>query len=406
MLTKHKGIIKMKIGQKIKEIREEKDLKQVAVLDNQGQISQIEKGVKIKRPKEATLRIIAKKLDMSFEELIEGTDWSPRDKSKGQFVISPASYEFKIDDSGFISCLNSTFPKYNKNGDLTEFCPHTGEKLIANCTNCGREIEDSDYAYCIGCGTKLTDKWAIPENLNNLITPESLTDFGFCTENLDRLMAYSSDVVVWYNTLKECTSHEDWVNKINKGWVSRIGNSFRMPRIREGKFEIDKKHELNGMLFEIQLCSKVEKKLRKTLTHLTNTEETKTSSDKIYEGLFNTMQNLINENVTTMQNASFMIASFQGKDRDAYTETNRKLIETNEKSISKLADLLKSFDPDGDHSEIEQKLKSIKSEKISETQNSDEKISEDGNSETDAAENADRNNKNAENKKDKESKNE
>jgi hypothetical protein len=209
-------------------------------------------------------------------------------------------------------------------------------------------------------------------------------------------------VVVWYNTLKECTSHEDWVNKINKGWVSRIGNSFRMPRIREGKFEIDKKHELNGMLFEIQLCSKVEKKLRKTLTHLTNTEETKTSSDKIYEGLFNTMQNLINENVTTMQNASFMIASFQGKDRDAYTENNRKLIESNEKSISKLADLLKSFDPDGDHSEIEQKLKSIKSEKISETQNSDEKILEDGNSETDAAENADRNNKNADKQNNKE----
>ena len=116
MLTKNKGIIKMKIGQKIKEIRDEKDLKQIAILDNQGQISQIEKGKKIKRPKEATLRIIAKNLDMSFEELIEGTDWIPREKSKGQFVISPASIEFKIDDSGFISYLNSTFPKYNKNG--------------------------------------------------------------------------------------------------------------------------------------------------------------------------------------------------------------------------------------------------------------------------------------------------
>jgi len=400
MLTKHKGIIKMKIGQKIKEIREEKDLKQIAVLDNQGQISQIEKGVKIKRPKEATLRIIAKNLDMSFEELIEGTDWSPRDKSKEQFVISPASYEFKIDDSGFISYLNSTFPKYNKNGDLTEFCPHTGVKLIGNCENCGREIEDSDYAFCMGCGTKLTVKWEIPEQINKLITPESLRDFGFCTENLEILIAISSDLVFWYSTLKNCTSHEDWVNE-NKGRVFRRNRSYRPPSIREGKFEIDKKYELDGMLFDIQLCSKVEKKLRKTLTHLTNTEETKTSSDKVYEGLFNTMQNLINENVTTIQNASFMIASYQGKDRDAYTENIRKLIESNEKSISKLADLLKSFDPDGDHSEIEQKLKSIKSEKISETQNSYEKISEDGNSETDAAENADQNNKNAENKKDK-----
>jgi len=400
MLTKHKGIIKMKIGQKIKEIREEKDLKQIAVLDNQGQISQIEKGVKIKRPKEATLRIIAKNLDMSFEELIDGTDWSPRDKSKEQFVISPASYAFKIDDSGFISYLNSTFPKYNKNGDLTEFCPHTGVKLIGNCENCGREIEDSDYSFCMGCGTKLTVKWDIPEQINKLITPESLTDFGFCTENLEILIAISSDLVFWYNTLKNCTSHEDWVN-VNKGMVFRRDRSYRPPSIREGKFEIDKKEDLNGMLFDIQLCSKVEKKLRKTLTHLTNTEETKSSYDKVYEGLFNTMQDMIHQNANTMQTASIMQFD-QDKEREAYTENNRKLIESNEKSISMLADLLKSLDPDEDHSEIEQKLKSIKSEKISETQNSDEKILEEGNSETDAAEKADRNNKNAKNKNKKE----
>jgi len=398
MLTKHKGIIKMKIGQKIKEIREEKDLKQVAVLDNQGQISQIEKGVKIKRPKEATLRIIAKKLDMSFEELIEGTDWSPRDKSKGQFVISPASYEFKIDDSGFISCLNSTFPKYNKNGDLTEFCPHTGEKLIANCTKCGREIEDSEYAYCIGCGTQLVERWAIPENLNNLITPESLTDFGYCTANLEIVMANNSDLVYWYNELKECNSYEDWVNK-NKGMVFSKTRSYRPPNIREEKFEIDKKNELGVMIFDSQLLQEIEKKLSKTLTHLKNNEETKTSYDKVYEGLFNTMQDMIHQNGNTMQTASVMISSFQGKDRDAYEENNRKLIESNEKSISVLADLLKSLDPDDDNSEIEQKLKDIKSEKMVETQNSDEKNSEDGNSETAAAENADRNNKNAKNKK-------
>ena len=103
-----------------------------------------------------------------------------------------------------------------------------------------------------------------------------------------------------------------------------------------------------------------------------------------------------------MQTASYMISSYQGKDRDAYEKTNRKLIESNEKSISLLADLLKSFDPDGDHSEIEQKMKSIKSEKISETENSDEKILEDGNSETAAAEKADRNNSNAKKKKKKE----
>ena len=53
------------------------------------------------------------------------------------------------------------------------------------------------------------------------------------------------------------------------------------------------------------------------------------------------MQDLIKENVTTMQTASYMIKSYQGKDRDVYMENNRKLIESNDKSISKLADLLK-----------------------------------------------------------------
>ena len=390
----------MKIGQKIKEIREEIEMKQSAVLDNQGQLSQIENG-KISNPDEGTIKIIAKNLDMSFEELIESTHWSPREKSRGQFVISPAAYEFKIDDSGIISYMNSTFPKYDENGDLNEFCPRTGVKLIGNCENCGREIEDSAYVFCMGCGKELTIYWDIPKRISSLITPESLTDFGFCTENLEILIAISSDLVFWYNTLKECTSHEDWVNE-NKGRVFRRDRSYRPPSIKEGKFEIGKKYEMYGMYFTIQLCLEVEKKLRKTLTHLTNTEETKSSYDKVYEGLFNTMQDLINENATTMGNASLMIASTQGKDRDAYTENNRKLIETNEKSISKLADLLKSFDPDGDHFEIEQKLKSIKSEKISETQNSDEKISEDGNSETAAAEKADRNNSNAKKKKKKE----
>ena len=394
----------MKIGQKIKEKREEKNLKQTAVLDNQGQISQIEKGVKIKRPKEATLRIIAKNLDMSFEELIEGTDWSPMEKKSGHFVISPSSYEFKIDDSGFISYKNTTFPKYNKNGDLNEFCPHTGEKLIANCTNCGREIEDSDYRYCIGCGTLLFSRYAIPEDINKLITPESLTDFGRCTESLEILMASSSDEIYWYNELKECNSHEDWDNA-SKGMVFRNDRKYRPPIIKDEKFEIGKKSAVDYMIFDIQLNWEVEKKLRKTLTHLTNTEKKKSSHDKVYEGLFNTMQDLIKENISTMQTASYMVSSYQGKDRDAYEKTNRKLIESNEKSISTLADLLKSFDPDGDHSEIEQKLKDIKSKKMVETQNSDEKNSEDGNSETAAENKTEQKNDNAKNKENKESNN-
>ena len=126
--------MKKTIGQKIKEIREEKGMKQIAVLDNQGQLSQIENG-KISNPDEGTIKMIAKNLDLPFDELIEGTDWSAPEKKTGQFAFSPNSFDFKIDDSGYITYKNKAFPKYDDNGDLNEFCPITGSELIINCKN-------------------------------------------------------------------------------------------------------------------------------------------------------------------------------------------------------------------------------------------------------------------------------
>ena len=59
-----------KIGDKIKRIRKEKDLSQSNLHSNQSAVSQIEKGT-IKMPTSSMLRIIAKNMDESFDELIE-----------------------------------------------------------------------------------------------------------------------------------------------------------------------------------------------------------------------------------------------------------------------------------------------------------------------------------------------
>ena len=58
------------IGEKIKRLRDEMDLKQVNIHHNQAQVSLIEKG-RISNPDETTLRIIAKGLDTTLDNLIE-----------------------------------------------------------------------------------------------------------------------------------------------------------------------------------------------------------------------------------------------------------------------------------------------------------------------------------------------
>ncbi|SVB87002.1 uncharacterized protein METZ01_LOCUS239856, partial [marine metagenome] len=71
----------IKIGEKIKKIRNEKGLSQSNLHNKQSAISQIEKG-NIKTPTESMLKIIAGNMDMSFDELIAGTNWEPIHQSR------------------------------------------------------------------------------------------------------------------------------------------------------------------------------------------------------------------------------------------------------------------------------------------------------------------------------------
>ena len=142
------------IGKKIKEIRTNNKWSQTAVFpDSQSLISQIEKGT-IKNPNENTLRMIAKNMEISFEELIDGTDWDrnvTKDK-KTEYVMSIFDPIVAIDSSGKIEVKMKSYPRYNVAGEENRFCPTTGNELISDCKKCGRSIESPIQQHCMGCG--------------------------------------------------------------------------------------------------------------------------------------------------------------------------------------------------------------------------------------------------------------
>ena len=142
------------IGKKIKKIRTNNNWSQTAVFpDSQSLISQIEKG-NIKNPSESTLRTIAKNMEISFEELIDGTDWDrnvTKDK-KTEYVMSIFDPIVTIDSPGKIEVKMKSYPRYNVAGEENRFCPTTGNELISDCKNCGRSIESPIQQHCMGCG--------------------------------------------------------------------------------------------------------------------------------------------------------------------------------------------------------------------------------------------------------------
>jgi len=145
----------MKIGEKIKKLRGK--TKQSAIYPtNQSMVSQIEKGIN-KHPTEQTLRIMAKNLDVSFEELIKDTDWeqSPHSQTGEKFAISHTECVITIEDSGIIKTKMKAYDRYNKSGEENQYDPDTGYKLLTECKNCKREIESPIHAHCFGCGTRV-----------------------------------------------------------------------------------------------------------------------------------------------------------------------------------------------------------------------------------------------------------
>jgi len=157
----------MTIGEKIKQIRQDKNLSQENVYpSNQSLVSQIEKGIN-KNPTEQTLRIMAKNMEISFEELIEGTKWEiPRNVSqKSDYAFSQTQCVVNIDDSGEIKFKMKSYPMKEDSGKENRFDPDTGFKLLTGCKSCKRIIQQPNQKYCFGCGEKLFNDYTWYENL-------------------------------------------------------------------------------------------------------------------------------------------------------------------------------------------------------------------------------------------------
>ena len=143
----------MNIGEKIKKLRTDKNLSQENIYSNQSLVSQIEKGIN-NNPTEQTLKIMADKLDISLEELIDGTDWKVPHKliKQSQLALSETECLVTIEDSGQVIRKMKHYPRYNETGDENKYDPDTGYKLLVECPECKRDIEKPNQIFCMGCG--------------------------------------------------------------------------------------------------------------------------------------------------------------------------------------------------------------------------------------------------------------
>lgn len=149
------------IGEKIKEIRKQNKLSQENLYpSNQSLVSQIEKGI-IKNPNESTLRIFAENIGVSFDELVDGTDWDRNmtKVKKTAYAISQSDPTVTIEKSGKITAKLKSYPRYNDSGEENKYCPKDGTPLLIACPECGRSIESPDIRCCMGCGETLFPGW-------------------------------------------------------------------------------------------------------------------------------------------------------------------------------------------------------------------------------------------------------
>tara|TARA_B100002052_G_C15865055_1_gene591922 strand:- start:411 stop:1562 length:1152 start_codon:yes stop_codon:yes gene_type:complete len=147
------------IGKKIKQLRLEKELSQANLYEkNPSHISLIENG-KMKNPAEFVVREIAKNLEISFTDLVDGTDWMHQQNisvSSDGYAFSTYDYNLEVDKkTGKIIIALKYYPLFNKNGEKNIFCPTSGEKLITACTNCDRRLDKYDLSFCMGCGKSI-----------------------------------------------------------------------------------------------------------------------------------------------------------------------------------------------------------------------------------------------------------
>ena len=147
----------MTLGEKIKSLRIKKRLSQSNLSmdpDNNSGISQIENGYN-KAPRRELIVWIADKLDMTYDELTEDTDYSPGTVKSGIIAISESDFELKIEDKYNFTKNRNYYPRYDNDGTENKYCPKYGTLLISNCKNCSKPIKNKDDTFCMACGNIL-----------------------------------------------------------------------------------------------------------------------------------------------------------------------------------------------------------------------------------------------------------
>ena len=204
---------------KIMKIKKEKNMSNKEIFpENWSYISKLKRG-DIKMPTEQSLGTIANSFEISFDDLIHGTNWNKEQNEKAiqikEFAISQSDIDCNFDDNGGYLMNYKTYPLYNSKGEKNEFCPYSGDKLITECDSCGRNIEFKNQEYCIKCGSQLIN---IPINnkiFTDMIEMLSVTNI-YDVESLDKAIHSLADIKAFLTDDKQCLDNlRKDIKKIN-----------------------------------------------------------------------------------------------------------------------------------------------------------------------------------------------
>ena len=213
--------------------------------ENPAYIAKLKRG-DIKMPTEQSLRTIAANYEMSFDDLIHGTNWN-KDKHEKvvqikEFAISPQDIDCQFNESGSANINYKTYSLYNSNGEKNEFCPYSGLALITECSKCNRNIEYKNQLFCVKCGNKLIEFPPrsilypdVDEILNkiNIYSIDSLDEGinvlsgnkGFFIECINAVEKISNDLK---NTIKELQSKKEFKELPLASFTSFINETYKL----------------------------------------------------------------------------------------------------------------------------------------------------------------------------------
>ena len=387
--------MKETIGEKIKRLRKEKGLTQENVHNNQSQISQIESG-RITNPDENTLLLIAKNMEIPFDELINDTTWEkPESATIGkEIAFSPAAFDIEIDDFLNIQWSNRSFPLYNEKGEKNEYCPYSGLKLIDKCEKCGRSVEKIDQTHCFGCGNQINENHILPVIFTEILSDNyTITEYESCKDAITEL-TFEHDGYEYLLKLMEIMIAVDDTKALVEKWENNNKDEFG--RVRSTSANILLKNLYSqaakgikpgilvycGVAFTIQALSAGIKKLKLVIKDLRPP-----TRDELIEGdRYQMKSDLLNA----------LVSQFDKNLRDPTIFYAPDI----------LMNMIKDLRSDQNTDELIEKLQSkIDLSTKSDENSNDENISEDGNSETAAENETEQKNDNADNKDNKESNN-